>query len=119
LKLLRLLRRGDYVADWHGGDVDRPGHEEGPERVVTWNLDRAIVSFKLVEQEIRHFVLNFSFDARAFGDAEGVHYYRFGLSSGRGHQLNATTHWLVYSLESGRLMKFPVEDMYRLFRRAF
>jgi hypothetical protein len=103
---------GNIAGGYDGDDSSRI-------RVVAWDLDRCVLEHGLLERDVQRFVPGFKVDMDA--SREGVVGYKFtgGVSSNtKCHVLDVVKHWLVYSFDSGRLMKIPVMDMLRFFTRA-
>jgi hypothetical protein len=101
------------IADGYDGDAS------SRVRVVIWDLDRYVFEHDLLERDVQRFVPGFKVDMDA--SREGVVGYKFtdsAPSNTKCHVLDVTKHWLVYSFDSGRLMKIPVMDMLRFFTRA-
>jgi hypothetical protein len=90
-------------------------------RVVAWDFDRVWVDLPVIEEEIRSFVPEFVFVGASSAPHEGARgqvFFRFG-DSGSNHTLDVKKDLLVYFFNTKQLRKYPVMEMYLLFKRAF
>jgi hypothetical protein len=97
-------------------------------RVVAWDFNLDGVNLHVLEKEVQVFVPGFELggtDSLGEGHSFRVR-FRFKSSEDMDfeelkafHVLEPEKDWLVYFFESKQLRKYPVMDIYRLFKRAF
>jgi hypothetical protein len=89
-------------------------------RVVVWDFDQGEVGTRVLEKEIQLFVPEFKL--AEYGFSEDISEIRFLFSGAEAkgfHVLEPKKDCLVYFFVGGKLKKYPVKDVYLLFKKAF